>query len=210
MIFDIHIHTTISSCSRVDVHELIETAGRIGLDGICITDHGSMAISRYIREGRQPNGLIVIIGMEYETPEGDFLLFGPVEQIPSHLSAPELLNHTRNAGGVAIAAHPCRKERPVSESIFRKGLCPVIETHNGRNAIVENLKACQRQSHYRLTATAGSDAHALDELGTAVTRFSVPVYSRQDLVQALKLGLCQPAGAHLMAYALEMASSSSF
>ena len=109
MIFDIHIHTTISSCSRVDVHELIETAGRIGLDGICITDHGSMAISRYIREGRQPNGLIVIIGMEYET--------------------------------VAIAAHPCWKARPVSESIFQKGLCPVIETQNGRNAMVENLKA---------------------------------------------------------------------
>ena len=210
MIFDTHIHTAISPCSRLDVHELIETAGRIGLDGICITDHQSMAIGRTITEGRQSNGLIVIIGMEYETPEGDFLLFGPIEQIPSHLSAPELLNYTRNEGGGAIAAHPCRKERPVSELIFQKGLCPVIETHNGRNAMVENLKASRRHTHYGLIATAGSDAHTLDELGTAVTRFSVPIYSRQDFVQALKQGLCQPAGAHLMAYALEMASSSSF
>ena len=156
-----------------------------------------MAISRTITEGRQPNGLIVIIGMEYETSEGDFLLFGPVEQIPSRLSAPELLNYTRDAGGVAIAAHPCRKERFVSEVIFQKGLCPVIETQNGRNAIVENLKACRRQSRYGLIATAGSDAHALDELGTAVTRFSAPIYSRQDLVQALKQDLCQPAGSQL-------------
>jgi len=210
MIFDMHIHTTISSCSRLDVHELIETAGRIGLDGICITDHGSMAISRTITEGRQPNGLTVIIGLEYETPEGDFLLFGPVEQVPSHLGGPELLNYTRNAGGVAIAAHPCRKARPVSELIFQHGLCPVIETQNGRNAMVENLKACRRQSHYRLIATAGSDAHTLDELGTAVTRFSVPIYSRPDFVQALKQGLCQPAESHLIPYALEMASSSSF
>jgi len=192
-----HIHTKISSCSRIDVHELIETAGRIGLDGICITDHESMAISRYITEGRQPNGLTVIVGMEYETPEGDFLLFGPVEQVPSHLGGPELLNYTRNAGGVAIAAHPCRKERPVSELIFLQGLCPVIETYNGRNAIVENLKAGQRQTHYRLIATAGSDAHAMDEMGTAVTRFSVPIYSRQDLVQALRQGVCQPAESSL-------------
>lgn len=210
MIFDMHIHTTISPCSRLDVHELIETAGRIGLDGICITDHESMAISRTITEGRQPNGLIVIIGMEYETPEGDFLLFGPVEQVPSCLGAPELLNYTRNAGGVAVAAHPCRKERPVSESIFQKGLCPAIETCNGRNTMIENLKAGRRQTHYGLIATAGSDAHMIEEVGAAVTRFPAPVYSRQDLVRALKQGLCQPAGSHLTAYALETASSSSF
>ncbi|MBS3758537.1 MAG: PHP domain-containing protein [Desulfobacterales bacterium] len=196
MIFDTHIHTAISPCSRLDVHELVEAAGRIGLDGICVTDHESMAISRYITEGRQPNGLVVIIGMEYETPEGDFLLFGPAEQIPSHLSAPELLNYTRSAGGVAIAAHPCRKERPVRESIFQKGLCPVIETHNGRNTIVENLKASKRQTHYGLIATAGSDAHTADELGTAVTRFSAPICSRQDFIQALKRGQCQPAGSY--------------
>lgn len=197
MIFDTHIHTAISPCSRLDVHELIETAGRIGLDGICITDHESMAISRTITEGSQPNGLIVIIGLEYETPEGDFLLFGPVEQIPSGLAAPDLLNYTRNAGGVAIAAHPCRKVRPVSESIFQKGLCPVIETHNGRNAIAENLRACRRQTDYGLIATAGSDAHTLDEVGTVVTRFSAPIHSRQDFVRALKQDLCQPAGSHL-------------
>ncbi len=77
MIFDMHIHTTISSCSRLNVHELIETAGRIGLDGICITDHESMAVGKYIGEGRQPNGLTVIIGMEYKTPEGGFSAFWP-------------------------------------------------------------------------------------------------------------------------------------
>jgi len=197
MVFDMHIHTTISSCSRIDVSELIETAGRIGLDGICITDHESMAIGRYITEGRQPNGLTVIIGMEYGTPQGDFLLFGPVESVPPHLSGPALLHYTRNAGGVAIAAHPCRKERPVRESIFQEGLCPVIETHNGRNTIVANLKAARRQADYRLIATAGSDAHRIAELGTFVTCFSVPVHSRKDLVQALEQGMCRPAEAPL-------------
>ncbi|MFW5937289.1 MAG: PHP domain-containing protein [Desulfosalsimonas sp.] len=190
-----HIHTTVSPCSRIDVSELIETAGRIGLDGICITDHESMAIGRTITEGRQAGGLIVLIGMEYSTPEGDFLLFGPVEAVPPHLGAPGLLQYTANAGGVAIAAHPCRKERPVSESVFQKGLCPAIETQNGRNTMIENLKAGRRQAHYGLIATAGSDAHAIGEVGAAVTRFPVPVYSRQDLVRALKQGLCQPAEA---------------
>ena len=195
MIFDMHIHTTVSPCSRIDVSKLIETAGRIGLDGICITDHESMAIAKTITEGRQANGLIVLIGMEYSTPEGDFLLFGPVEAVPSHLDGPELLQYTGNAGGVAIAAHPCRKERPVRESIFQKGLCPAIETHNGRNTIIENLKAGRRQTQYGLIATAGSDAHTIEEVGAAVTRFPAPVYSRQDLVRALRQGLCQPAEA---------------
>ena len=195
MIFDMHIHTTVSPCSRIDVSKLIETAGRIGLDGICITDHESMAIAKTITEGRQANGLIVLIWMEYSTPEGDFLLFGPLEAVPSHLDGRELLEYTRNAGGVAIAAHPCRKERPVSESIFQKGLCPAIEICNGRNTIVENFKAGRRQTQYGLIAAAGSDAHMIEEVGAAVTRFPVPVYSRQDLVRALKEGLCQPAEA---------------
>jgi hypothetical protein len=35
------------------------------------------AAGRYIEEGIQDNGLYLLIGMEYATPDGDFLLFGP-------------------------------------------------------------------------------------------------------------------------------------
>ncbi|MDY6903299.1 MAG: PHP domain-containing protein [Thermodesulfobacteriota bacterium] len=192
MKFDLHTHTTLSACSSLDARDLIDAAGKAGLDGVCITDHQTMAIDRHITEGRQANGIVVIIGMEYATPDGDFLIFGPISRIPENLSADALLTEVDNCGGVAIAAHPFRKDRPVSETVVRDGKCTIMETINGRNSVLEDLKTSQWRKRYGLTETGGSDAHTPPEVGAAFTRFYTPVYSHADLVHALKNGLCQP------------------
>jgi len=76
----------------------------------------------------RPEGLF--IGMEYETREGDFLLFGPVETLDAGLSAVELLEKVEQKGGVAVA-----------EYLVKKGLCRIIESINGRNQDYENARA---------------------------------------------------------------------
>jgi len=38
----------------------------------------------------------------------------PFEEVPMGLSAKEILTEVNKAGGVAIAAHPCRNIRPMN------------------------------------------------------------------------------------------------
>jgi predicted metal-dependent phosphoesterase TrpH len=192
MHFDLHVHTTISSCSRLNIGDILKYAGDRGLDGVCITDHQTMEIRRHLSEGIQENGLCVVFGMEYSTSDGDFLIFGPFENLPCDLSAVRLLEHVKQQGGVAVAAHPFRTKRPVKEYIVREGFCQIIESLNGRNSDAENLQANTWRQKYMLAESGGSDAHTLDELGKVKTRFEMPVRSRADLIFALQNNLCKP------------------
>jgi predicted metal-dependent phosphoesterase TrpH len=191
MLFDLHVHTAFSPCGNINIRDVITRAGKRGLDGVCITDHHTMAVRHVIAEGVQENGLCVLFGMEYTTPQGDFLLFGPFEELAPNLSADLLLAMVREKGGTAVVAHPFRKARPADERVVRSGLCHAVEVINGRNTSFEN-SAVENWRRYGLTRCGGSDAHAVDELGTFATRFLIPIQTRGDLIQALREGLCRP------------------
>lgn len=188
MRFDLHVHTTLSSCSQLTLEEIVLFAGSKGLDGVCITDHDTMAVRQVFREGVQDNGLCVIFGLEYTTDEGDFLLFGPFEEISPGLAAAELLLYVEASGGVAVAAHPCRRTRSTCENLIKEHLCRIVESVNGRNSYLENKQAAFWCKSYNVSQVSGSDAHALAELGMAVTRFHEPIHSRSDLIRSLKNG----------------------
>jgi len=193
MKFDMYVHTSISECSNLDVKDILTYAREFGLDGVCITDHQTMEISKQIKEGIQDNGLCVILGMEYTTADGDFLLFGPFEEIEADLPARYLLELVKQSNGVAVAAHPFRHSRPVSEFVFNDRLCTVVESINGRNSENENLMAKRWHQQYSLSLCGGSDARCIDELGKVITRFAFPVQNRLDLIYALKNNLCRPS-----------------
>lgn len=192
MLIDMHVHTTVSPCSRLTLEDVLAHSRRRGLDGVCITDHGSLAAARSITEGRQPDGLYVFFGLEYATPEGDFLVFGPFEELPRHLGARRLLDQVAIAGGVAIAAHPFRPGRPVREDLIRDGHCRIVESVNGRNRSADNRAVDGWRRRYDFTECAGSDAHCLAELGRVRTRFDQRVETRGQLVRALQMGVCSP------------------
>lgn len=192
MILDLHVHTAISPCGHMEVGDIIERAGTIGLEGVCITDHDTMEIRHRIREGVQDNGLIVLFGMEYSTDQGDFLLFGPFEELPPGLPADTLLPTVRQAGGAAIAAHPCRAVRPSDVTILQKGLCDAVETSNGRNTTGENRLAMRLSEACAMASCGGSDAHTPAEIGSFATQFADPVHTRRALIQALRQGRCRP------------------
>jgi hypothetical protein len=196
MLIDLHVHSTCSPCSILKPSEILANARSLGLDAVCITDHDTMSILTQCREGFQPDGLLVIVGMEYTTDQGDYLVFGDVRSLPTGLSAEVLLPAVRELGGAAISAHPCRTWRPADTVIFDQGLCAIAEAENGRNTDAENGLAQALIEARGMTAVAGSDAHALEELGRCPTRFTVPVNSTRDLVDALNQGHCRPSVAH--------------
>ena len=191
MLIDLHVHSTISPCSRLSVRDIIEMGRACGLDGVCITDHDTMDVLAQITEGFQSDGLLVLVGQEYATPQGDYLVFGDVEGLVPDMSGLELLSAVEGVGGAVIAAHPFRGWRPSDVSVLERGR-PVIEVENGRNTDAENAMAQALSRKLDLISVAGSDAHSLSELGRLPTRFTVPVRSRADLVRALKAGHCEP------------------
>ncbi|MBC8317733.1 MAG: PHP domain-containing protein [Desulfobulbaceae bacterium] len=186
MQFDLHVHTTLSPCSQLKLDQILSQAPERGLDGVCITDHNSMDIRRYVKEGFLGNGLCVVFGMEYSTSRGDFLIFGPFEELPPGLPAQLLLKHVERSGGVAIAAHPFRSQRPTDESLIKNEMCRIVEGVNGRNAHHENESVLGWQKKYNIRQVGGSDAHSLEELGSVKTAFTTPIHSRTDLIRALK------------------------
>ena len=192
MRIDLHVHTAFSACSRLDPVALVEAAAAAGLDGVCVTDHDAMDIRHQLREGVQPNGLTLFFGMEYATPQGDFLLFGPFEQLAPGLDGAGLLEEVARKGGAVVAAHPFRQWRPLCPEIAGSGRRLLVERYNGRNRPEENEAAAALIERHGLRGCAGSDAHCVEELGRCWTRFAARVTTRAQLVDALNNGAYTP------------------
>lgn len=185
MIIDMHIHTSFSPCSVIKTSNLLQRARRAGLDGVCITDHDTTASRPLFDKVSNNEGLCVIVGMEYATSKGDFLVFGPAEYVPAGMEAEELVRWIKKEGGVAIPAHPFRKSRPTDREIL--SFFDIVEVLNGRNTVLEN-ESCKRwlaQFGNGTRQIGGSDAHTPEEIGRIATVFKRDIYSVEDLINAL-------------------------
>ena len=82
MIIDIHTHTyPTSDDSTLTPEELIAKAKRIGLDGVCITDHDRFWDPKDIHALSREHDYLVLPGCEVTTEEGHLLVYGLKEYI---------------------------------------------------------------------------------------------------------------------------------
>jgi hypothetical protein len=196
MLIDMHIHTHFSPCSVIKIPQLLQRAQRVGLDGICITDHNTAASKSVFEKIADNKGLCVIVGIEYTTSHGDFLIFGSVDHIPAKMDAKNLLNWAQKEGSVAIAAHPFRRDRPVNPYVLP--LSKIMESVNGRNDPAENemCKNWIRKHGDEVKEIGGSDAHTVEEIGQVVTVFKKHIYGMDDLIRELLYGNYSPQKRH--------------
>ncbi|MFP4475574.1 MAG: CehA/McbA family metallohydrolase [Desulfatibacillaceae bacterium] len=192
MLIDLHVHTSFSPCSGITPQQAVDAAVAAGLDGLCVTDHGTMGFASMLHRLVVPEGFLVGVGMEYATDEGDLLLFGIADPPPPAMDAGQVAGLVRKLGGAVILAHPDRISRPGNKSLAATGKVSGIEAVNGRNSSRENLSACLWARGHAVRAVGGSDAHEPLEVGVVATRFSSPIRSMDDLVAALKVGVCFP------------------
>jgi predicted metal-dependent phosphoesterase TrpH len=107
-------------------------------------------------------GICFIIGIEYTTTKGDYLVYGHLENIPKHMGVNSLLQWAQKEGAVVIPAHPFRKSRPVPMPILKS--FDIIECLNGRNHDFEN-DACRKwlkENANGIREIGGSDSHTLN------------------------------------------------
>ena len=197
MIIDLHTHTRFgSNCSYLYPEELVQSAKRQKLDGICITEHNLCWEKEAIQKLSQENGFLVLGGAEVSTDLGEVLVFGvyqPLWRVSRTLELRELVDEV---GGVMIASHPFRGdmlfnrapaiEEVCSREIFKQ--VDAVEVFNGRAIGWELDFGRQGLGKLYLKGVGGSDAHAQHAVGRCVTIFERQISNEQDLVDELKAG----------------------
>jgi len=182
--YDLHVHTNCSDGIN-SPEEVLKHAKSIGLDGIAITDHDTLKGSKRVRSLAKKLGIILVPGVEITTPYGDILALG-VDEIFSG-GPSEIIKKVRAAGGIAVLAHPYGGfwRRSFAEMKVAKEF-DAIEVFNavtGDNFGLEaNVKAMELAKRLKKPGIAGSDAHTLDMIGTAVTK------AKGDIIDAIRKG----------------------
>jgi predicted metal-dependent phosphoesterase TrpH len=194
MIIDIHIHEKrYSNDSKIGLEEIIHEAERKGLDGICITDHDSNGLYQLAQEYQRESSLLIIVGSEIFTYEGDVLVFGLNELPKERIHAQDLLNLVHQNGGVGIGAHPYRENnRGIGDQLATLNHLSGVEAFNGRTEEQNNLKAFRISDQHHVPQLGGSDAHELYEVGNYATRFCDLLKNESDFIQAVKLKRFEP------------------
>lgn len=201
MKIDLHIHTSPRSpCSSIDPLDLIEEARRIGLDGICLTEHGLVWRQEEVEKlAKAAGGIRIFRGMEVTTNQGDVLVLGHYRDIGAIVAIEELSREVTSSGGFMIAAHPFRGfllfgvtqlqmsvERASQRSLFR--YVDALEVGNCKVTEPENEMARQVAERLGLPGAAGSDAHRLEEVGRWVTVFEREIRDDEELRAELRAG----------------------
>ena len=207
-LFDLHIHTTKgSSDSSLTPEDLILEADRLGLRGLCLTEHSGPWDRHEFKQFASLHNVVLIRAMEVETDFGHMLAFGMDRYEAGYNKAAELRKAATAAGGYVITAHPVRgvpsgagrsraliyqsitdplpetPEDAVNHPVFK--LADAVEVANGGTIDRENDFAMAVASLLKLPVTGGSDAHSIHGLGKFLTEFTDEVNTEAEFLKAL-------------------------
>ena len=216
MLFDLHVHTSHGSGDSVlTLHELVEEAYAIGLEGVCLTEHDTpWDPDELQRITKQYRNILVVSALEIQTDMGHVIVIGLDSEAIEITGATELRRVSDEAGAYMVAAHPFRYlldrstlhashlledpsrypgsiEEAMRHPLFN--LVDAIEVANGGNTNEENAFALEVALRLKKPMTGASDAHSSNELGRCVTVFPGAIHSRYDLLAALGAGEFYPA-----------------
>lgn len=208
MLIDLHNHTyPKSDDSFMSPDELVDAARLAGLDGVCITEHDEFWTWEDTARLSKRHGILVLPGSEINTDAGHVLVFG-LSRYRFGMHKPSFLRaEAASQGAVLIAAHPYRRrylEDPASDPEIRAEmleraiadpqlrLFDAVESFNGRGTFNQNLFAHDLNQVLGRPGVGGSDAHRVNQVGTAATRFQRRITSLEDLIDEIRAGRTAP------------------
>jgi predicted metal-dependent phosphoesterase TrpH len=207
LLIDLHCHTwPLSDDSFLSPDALIEGAKAAGLDGVCLTEHDFPWDPRKVEELREKHNFLVIAGMEINTEDGHIVVFGLHRYVYGMHRVKELARMVEEANGAMIAAHPYRRQMPFhvrDEAEYEAALARVaknpayayvhgMEEINGRGSGPENDFSRRLRALLKLPGSAGSDSHALGDIGRCATFFERDIKDESDLIRELRAGRFHP------------------
>ncbi|HZP80222.1 MAG TPA: PHP domain-containing protein [Chthonomonadaceae bacterium] len=175
--YDLHLHTEFSPDCDTPLDAIEAHCLRRGLTGIAVTDHDSIEGALRLRD--RARKLDVLVGEEVTAREGDVIGLFLEERIPPRLSAAETMEAIHAQGGLVYLPHPFDKRRARRTGggslLAILDQVDIVEAFNGKvgqdryNALAEEFA----RRHGKLCG-GGSDAHALNAIGTVYTEFDLP------------------------------------
>jgi len=174
---DLHCHSAASFDSLASTDALMAKARRIGLTHLAITDHERVDGALRARD-QAPDDLVVIVGEEVRSVDGDLIGLFLERAVPPGLSAIDTAAAIHDQGGIVGLPHPFDRFRASGGSRAQaaqrglEGLAAVVdyvEVHNARAYRDANPRAAAFAQERGLPGTASSDAHSVMELGVAQT-----------------------------------------
>jgi glycosyltransferase involved in cell wall biosynthesis len=170
---DLHMHTDHSPDCATPVDTLLDTAKRVGLGAIAITDHNEISGALEARE--RANGIKVIVAEEVKTADqGEVIGLFIEEKIPRGMTLQDTIAEIRRQGGLVYVPHPFDRMHAVPDYEHLLDVVEdidAIEVFNPRVAFSAfNEEAARFAAKYRIVAGAGSDSHVAQGLGSVKIR----------------------------------------
>ncbi|MFC2022056.1 PHP domain-containing protein [Chloroflexota bacterium] len=199
MIIDLHTHTyPWSYDSNLDITELVHMAKQAGLGAICLTEHDCFPDKDALAKLGQEHDFLILPGVELNTDDGHFLVFG-IEEYSFGIWHTEYLRRVVDkAGGVMILAHPYRRQyhsdkdlHAAVEQCCQKpffSFVDTIEVFNGRASTRQNRFSQELCRRLNLKGIGGSDAHSTSNMPSYATLFERKISNVEELITELKGG----------------------
>ena len=104
---DLQLHSDLGD-GLSSIEEILDSAERVGLDVIALTDHDDIRGAFALRElaAQRSSPVAVVPGVEVTTRSGHLLALWIEDEIPMFCTLAEALSRIHAAGGVAIVPHP--------------------------------------------------------------------------------------------------------
>jgi predicted metal-dependent phosphoesterase TrpH len=211
MLVDLHVHTKLSSDSKVEAEQYLEAIAKNAtpLGALCFTEHRLFPIDEEIDrtygELSQRHGVHIFKGVEADTNLGHLLIFGITREFRRRfnldsrlLRADHVIEVIHGEGGIAIPAHPFRDSGygvRLDDLLAKVGpALSAIEAVNGQNSPDQNAEALAMAEKLGLTPLGGSDAHfsTANWFLTCATELEREVGTVEELCVELRSGRARP------------------
>ena len=167
---DLHMHTSHSHDCATEPEALLDHCIAQGLGAIAITDHNE--ISGAVEAAALGKPITVIVGEEVKTSQGEVIGLFLTERIPPRMTMAETIDEIQRQGGLVLMPHPFDRMHtiPDTATLLRElDRIDIFEVYNSRLLFDSfNDDALRFATKYNLVQSAGSDAHVLQGIGTAI------------------------------------------
>ncbi len=169
---DLHMHTNHSHDCATDPEALLDHCIAQGLGAVAITDHNE--VSGALEAAALGKPITVIVGEEVKTSQGEVIGLFLRERIERGMTMDDTIAAIQDQGGLVYMPHPFDRMHTIPDpaTLLRVlDSIDIFEVYNSRLLFdAFNDDAMRFAAKYNLIQAAGSDAHVLQGIGTALNQ----------------------------------------